>query len=328
MAAVASTVAGMTLTAPAKTTIGSGRVALTAVTALAPVAWGTTYLTTTEMLPPDHPAFAAAMRAVPAGLLALLIARQLPRGIWWFRSLVTGTLNIGIFFPLLFVSAERLPGGVAATFGAIQPLVVTGLALTVLREPASVWRVGWGIAGLAGVSLVVLGPDAALDPVGILAGIAGAASMALGVTMAKRWGRPAGVSAIGFAGWQLTAASVVLVPLSVLEGPPPDIDALAATGYLWLGLVGGVFAYTLWFRGIGRLPVTAVAMLGLLSPIVAAALGVVVLGETFTPLQVAGFAVALTAVVGSQMPAPRTRLDDCASVGHLHPHIHPQGVNA
>ncbi len=235
MGAVASTVVDMTLTAPAKTAIGSDRVGFTAVTALAPLVWGTTYLTTTEMLPPDHPAFAAAMRAVPAGLVALLIARQLPRGIWWFRSLVIGTLNIGIFFPLLFVSAERLPGGVAATVGAIQPLVVAGLAITVLREPASTWRLGWGLAGFAGVSLVVLGPDAGLDPVGVAAGIAGAASMALGVTLAKRWGWPAGVSAIGFAGWQLTSAGVVLVPLSVLEGPPPDIDAHAVTGYLWLG---------------------------------------------------------------------------------------------
>lgn len=324
MGAVASTVVDMTLTAPAKTTIGSDRVGLTAVTALTPLVWGTTYLTTSEMLPPDHPAFAAAMRAVPAGLVALLIARQLPRGIWWFRSLVIGTLSIGIFFLLLFVSAERLPGGVAATVGAIQPLVVAGLAITVLREPASTWRLGWGLAGFAGVSLVVLGPDAGLDLVGVVAGIAGAASMALGVTLAKRWGRPAGVSAIGFAGWQLTAAGVVLVPLSVLEGPPPDIGAHAVTGYLWLGLVGGLLAYTLWFRGIGRLPVTAVAMLGLLSPIVAAALGAVVVGETFSSLQVLGFAVALTAIVGSQLPEPRTRLDDCASAEH----INPEGVTS
>jgi probable blue pigment (indigoidine) exporter len=99
---------------------------------------------------------------------------------------------------------------------------------------------------------------------------------------------------------------VVLVPVSLLEGPPATIDAGGVTGYLWLGLVGGLLAYTLWFRGIGRLPVTSVAMLGLLSPIVAAALGAVVLGETFAPLQIAGFALALVAILGSQLPEPRT----------------------
>lgn len=310
----------MTLTAVPATTTGPDRVSdragLTAVTAITPVVWGTTYLVTTELLPPDHPAFAAAMRAVPAGLLALLIARQLPRGIWWWRSLVIGTLNIGIFFPLLFISAERLPGGVAATFGAVQPLAVAGLAIVVLGQPPSVWRFGWGLAGLAGVSLVVLGPDADLDAVGVAAGLFGALSMALGVTLAKRWGRPEWVSPIGFAGWQLTAGGVVLVPLSVLEGAPETVDAGGATGYLWLGLVGGLLAYTLWFRGIGRLPVTSVAMLGLLSPIVAAALGAAVLGETFTPPQLVGFALALVAILGSQLPEPRTALEESAR--HLH----------
>jgi probable blue pigment (indigoidine) exporter len=285
--------------------------------------WGTTYLVTTDLLPPAHPAFAAAMRAVPAGLLALLIARQLPRGVWWWRSLVLGTLNIGIFFPLLFVSAERLPGGVAATFGAMQPLAVAALAIPLLHEPPSRWRFGWGLAGLAGVALVVLGPAAGLDAVGVAAGASGAASMALGVTLAKRWGRPAGVSSVGFAGWQLTAAGVVLVPLSLLEGPPAHVDAAGVSGYLWLGIVGGLIAYTLWFRGIGRLPVTSVAMLGLLSPITAAALGVVVRHETFAPLQIVGFALALIAILGSQLPepqrAPKTSFNAQLPVGEPSP---------
>lgn len=293
------------------TATGTDRLHLTAATAIAPAAWGSTYLVTTELLPADHPAFAAVTRALPAGVLALALARQLPRGVWWWRSLVIGALNIGIFFPLLFVAAERLAGGVAATLGAVQPLVVAGLATVVLHEAPSLWRFGWGLAGLVGVGLVVLGPEAALDPLGVGAGVAGAVSMACGVTLAKRWGRPAGVSAVGFAGWQLTAGGIVLVPVSVVEGVPATIDAGAAAGYLWLGIVGGLAAYTLWFRGIGRLPVTSVAMLGLLSPIVAAGLGAVVLGETFAPLQLAGFAIALAAILGSQLPEPRRTPDLC-----------------
>ena len=83
-------------------------------TALAPLAWGTTYLVTTELLPPGHPLFAGLMRALPAGLLAIAIGRRLPRGGWWLKAAVLGILNIGAFFPLLFLAAERLPGGVAA----------------------------------------------------------------------------------------------------------------------------------------------------------------------------------------------------------------------
>ena len=280
---------------------------LTAVTALAPAVWGTTYVVTTELLPPGHPLFAGLLRALPAGLLAVLIVRTLPRGSWWWKSAVLGILNIGLFFPLLFVAAERLPGGVAATLGATQPIIVTFLAVLVLSERLSLWRLCWGLAGVAGVGLVVLGPGAVFDPIGILAALAGAAGMGTGVILTKRWGRPEGVSAIGFAGWQLTAGGLVLlVPTLLIEGVPGGIDVPAVAGYLWLGIFGGLAAYTLWFNGLRTLPVTETALLGLLSPLVAAALGVVVLAQSLNPLQLAGFALALAALGAGQL-TPRTR---------------------
>ncbi|MFC4079425.1 EamA family transporter [Amycolatopsis samaneae] len=267
--------------------------------------WGTTYVVTTELLPPGHPLFAGLLRALPAGLLTLAFTRVLPRGAWWARAAALGTLNIGLFFPLLFVAAERLPGGAAATLGATQPMIVAVLAVLVLRERPSGSRFAWGAVGIAGVGLVVLGPNAAFDTAGIVAGLGGAASMALGVTLTKRWGRPEGVGPATFAGWQLTAGGLVLVPVTFLfEGAPPAIGGGAALGYLWLGLVGGLLSYLLWFRGITTLPVTSVAVLGLLSPMVAALLGVLVLGQSLGPVQLLGFALALAAVVAAQR-APR-----------------------
>ncbi|MDI5979694.1 EamA family transporter [Amycolatopsis magusensis] len=278
----------------------------TAATAFAPAVWGTTYVVTTELLPSGHTMFASLMRALPAGLIALAIARTLPRGEWWWRAAVLGVLNMGLFFPLLFLAAERLPGGVAATLGAAQPLVVAVLAVGVLHERPSAVKFAWGLAGVAGVGMVVLGPAAGFDLVGVLAGLAGALGMALGVTLTKRWGRPARVGPTALAGWQLTAGGVFLVPVTfVFEGAPPVIDLPAVAGYLWLGLVGGLLAYVLWFRGIGLLPVTSVAVLGLLSPMVAAALGVLVLGQDLGPVQFAGFALALAAMVAGQLPSGR-----------------------
>lgn len=281
-------------------------VGLTALTAIAPAAWGTTYVVTTELLPAGSPLFAAAARALPAGLLALAVARTLPRGSWRWKAAVLGTLNIGAFFALLFVAAERLPGGIAATLGATGPIMVAGLAVVVLGERLSAWRLGWGLVGVVGVGLVVLGPGAGLDPVGVGAGIAAAGSMALGVVLTKRWGRPDGVGPLALAGWQLTAGGLVLIgPALLVEGVPSGVDGPAVAGYVWLGLVGGLLAYGLWFAGIRRLPVTAVALLGLLSPLVAASLGVVVVGESLTPVQLIGFGLALTALVAGQR-VPRT----------------------
>lgn len=276
-----------------------------ALAAFAPVVWGSTYVVTTELLPAGHPLFAGLLRALPAGLIALAITRTLPNGSWWARAAALGVLNIGLFFPFLFIAAERLPGGVAATLGAAQPLVVASLAVGLLKESPSAWRFAWGVVGVVGVGLVVLGPAAGFDVIGVLAGLGGAATMALGVTLTKKWGRPANVGPTAFAGWQLTAGGLFLVPVTLLfEGPPPAIGLEAAIGYLWLGGVGGLLAYVLWFRAITTLPVTSVSMLGLLSPMVAALLGVVVLGQTLDAPQLTGFVLALAAILAGQRPAP------------------------
>ena len=98
----------------------SKRPLLLATTAIAPIAWGTTYAITTEFLPAGAPMLTSLLRALPAGLILLAMTRTLPTGAWWWKAAVLGVLNVGAFFPLLFVGAYRLPGGVAATVGAID----------------------------------------------------------------------------------------------------------------------------------------------------------------------------------------------------------------
>lgn len=276
-------------------------------TAITPAVWGTTYFVTTELLPPDRPLLAAALRALPAGLLLLAITRELPRGQWWWRAAVLGTLNIGAFFALLFISAYRLPGGVAAVLGAAQPLLVAGLSVTLLAERVPLRTVLAGLAGVVGVGLTVLNASARLDPVGVLAGLAGTACMAFGVVLTKRWGRP--VPLLTMTGWQLTAGGVLLLPAALLsEGVPSAVSVQNVGGYAYLSLVGGALAYTLWFRGVERLPAASVSLLALLSPLVAAVVGWAGLDQGLSPLQLVGTALALTGVVVGQAthqpPAP------------------------
>ncbi|MBO9626918.1 MAG: EamA family transporter [Microbacterium sp.] len=287
------------------------RIGILLLTALAPMAWGTTYLVTTELLPPGHPLFAGLLRALPAGLIAIAAGRALPRGAWWAKAMILGILNIGAFFPLLFLAAERLPGGVAAAVAGVQPLIILALGSLVLRDRIRPLTAAAAAAGAGGVALVVLGPAARLDAVGIFAAIGGVTSTAVGMILTKRWGRPSGVGPVAYAGWQLTAGGLFLLPLTLLvEGVPSQIDGGAALGYLWLGTVGGLLAYTLWFRGIQQLPVIAPGLLALLSPVVATVLGAAVAGESFTGVQIVGMAVVLLALVGGQLAArPRATAD-------------------
>lgn len=193
-------------------------------TALTPMVWGTTYFVATEFLPPGRPLLAATLRALPVGVAFMMIGRALPAGMWWWRAVVLGTLNIGAFFALLFVAAFRLPGGVAATVGAIQPLVAAGLAAVLVGERFRARTAVAAGVGIVGVALLVLRPGARLDGVGIAAAVAGTVSMAAGVVLAKRWGRPVGL--IAFTGWQLTVGGALLLPLTLaVEGPlcQPDV---------------------------------------------------------------------------------------------------------
>jgi probable blue pigment (indigoidine) exporter len=268
-------------------------------TAIAPAIWGSTYLVTTQLLPAGYPLTVAMLRALPAGLLLLLIVRRLPRGVWWLKSLMLGALNFSVFWWLLFISAYRLPGGVAATVGAVQPLIVIVLARLLLGSPIRSLSIVAALAGISGVALLILTPNATLDPIGIIAGIGGAFSMAAGTVLSRRW-RP-DVSPLTFTAWQLTAGGVLLLPVALLlESPLPHLTGANVLGFAYLGLIGAALTYILWFRGLSRLEPSMVSPLGFLSPTTAVILGWAVLGQQLSPMQMFGIVVVLGSVWLSQ----------------------------
>jgi probable blue pigment (indigoidine) exporter len=281
------------------------------ITAIAPALWGTTYVVTSELLPPGRPLLAAALRALPAGVLLVATTRRLPQGSWWWRAAVLGTLNFAIFFSLLFTAAYRLPGGVAATVGAVQPIVVMALAFTVLGERPVATKVVAGFVGLAGVGFLVLDGDARLDAVGVAAALAGAGAMATGTVLVQRWGQPVGT--LTFAGWQLTAGGVLLVPIAIaVEGRPEALTVANVAGFGYLAAVGGAIAYALWFRGIERLGARNATFLSLLSPVVATTIGVIA-GDRLTVWQLAGATAVVASIVTVQRPVQPTGTADPSS---------------
>ncbi|MFB7376917.1 EamA family transporter [Kitasatospora purpeofusca] len=277
-----------------------------ALTGLAPTVWGSTYLITTELLPPDRPLLATTMRALPGGLFLLALGRKLPVGVWWLRALVLGVLNIGAFNFLLFVAAYRLPGGIAAVIMSAQPMFVVILAALFLGERVRGVHALACALGAGGVALLVFKGRVSLDGVGVLAAVGGALCMASGITLTKRWGRPEGVSLLTFTGWQLTAGGLVLLPFWLsLEDMPDGLTGDNVLGFAYLISLGAVLSYIVWFRGIGLLPATAVSFLALGSPVVATLLGYLFKDQTLSLLQLLGIAVIFLAVVLGQSRPPR-----------------------
>lgn len=283
--------------------------ATSALTALAPAVWGSTYLVTTEFLPPGRPLLAATVRALPAGLILLLVTRVLPKGIWWGRAVVLGVLNIGAFFYFLFLAAYHLPGGVAALVMSSQPMIVLLLGSLLLREKIQPVHIVSCLLAAAGVALLVLQPHAALDGIGVMAGLLGALSMASGIVLTKRWGRPDGVTLLTFTGWQLTIGGIVLLPITLASETLPDhLTWGNIGGYSYLSIIGALIAYVLWFRGLSRLPALATSFLSLVSPLCATILGYLFLDQSLRPLQFLGAAALIGAVILTQprnkAPAP------------------------
>ncbi|MDO5290537.1 MAG: EamA family transporter [Pseudomonadota bacterium] len=272
---------------------------LLASTALAPLIWGSTYWVTTAFLPPDRPLHAALLRCLPAGVLLLCWARQWPARREWAAVLLLGVLNIGFFQAMLFVAAYRLPGGLAAILTSTQTLMVLALSWLMGRQaqPRAAWC--WAAAGVAGMGLLVYAPQARWDVPGVVAALLGAASMALGLVLSRRW--QTGMSLLAFTGWQLLAGGVFLLPLALwLELPLPALSWRHVGAYAYLCLAGAVLAYGLFFRGVRRLPPAVVSSLGLLSPVCAAVLGWVLLDQRLSPAALLGFVLVLLSIFGVQ----------------------------
>lgn len=274
-------------------------------TALAPAIWGSTYIVTSELLPPDRPFTAALIRALPAGVLLLMFTRFTPARQDWWRLLALSALNIGIFQALLFVAAYRLPGGLAAVLGAIQPLLVMVLAWAVDgRSPAqaTLWS---AVAGVVGMSILLLSPQTVFEPVGIAAALLGAACMAAGVWLTRRW--QLNMPVLALTGWQLLIGGLMLAPVAWLaDAPLPALTLSQWLAYAYLCLAGALLAYTLWFRGVARLPTVAVASLGLLSPLTAVVLGWALLSQSVTGTALVGLVIVLASVFAVQWTTSRS----------------------
>jgi probable blue pigment (indigoidine) exporter len=267
--------------------------------AVAPVAWGSGYYVTAHFLPPDRPLFAAAVRALPVGLLLLAWTRQLPSGGWWWRAAVLGVLNVGAFFPLIFLAGYRLPGGLAATLTATAPIMVLLVAWALIAERPRAVSLVAAVVGAGGVAMLVLRGEVRPDALGVAASLGAVALSSVGFVLVKRWQPPVGM--LTFAAWQLVVGGTVLVPVALLvEGPPPALDARAVGGFLYLGLVATGLAYVAWFTGLRRMPAGAVALIGLLNPVAGVVIGVTLAGEVFGPVQALGVLLVLAGVLAGQ----------------------------
>ena len=211
--------------------------------------------------------------------------------------LILALLNNVIPF-ILFAEAQReITGGLGSILNATTPIwgVIVAHVLTADEKatPGKVLGVALGFAGVA----VTMG-------VGSLGGIGThwlaqleclAATLCYG--LAGVWARrfkTMGVPPVAVATGQLTAATLVMLPLVLLFEPPwaaamPTAQAWAALA--GLALVCTSFAYILYFRLLASAGATNSLLVTFLIPISAILLGALFLGEQLEPRHFAGMAL-------------------------------------
>lgn len=266
------------------------------ITAIAPLIWGSTYYVTRHFLPMDYPLTGSAIRALPAGLLLLLFTRQLPRGIWWLKTLVISSLTISGFFVLVYLAGSRLPSSIAALIMALSPIATILMARLLLNERITTPKLMGGILGIIGVALLLGGFSGTLDVLGLVASACAMLTSALGFVLTRRWQPPVGPAA--FTAWQLTAGGLVLFPLAlVLEGPLPPQEPVTYAGYAYIIIFASVVAYLCWFSGLAHLQASTVSIIGLLNPLTGLLLGTLLAGESLTLFQGLGCLLILTGIM-------------------------------
>jgi probable blue pigment (indigoidine) exporter len=283
--------------------------------AAATILWGFTYILSTSLLPPN-PLLIGAVRALSGALVLIGLSRSIPKRGWWDKLIILGTLNAGLFFGLLFIAAMRLPGGVAAIFQALGPLMVILLGWAILGQKPSVLKIFSVLIGVAGVSLVVLKGNANIDLIGVAAALGSTLSLALGGILINRWGKPP-MPMMAFTGWQLLVAGIELSIATMLtQDIPATISGLNLLGFAILGVLLTAVPFILWFRAVSLAGAVVVAPFFLLVPITAFVLDAMVKGFIPTTYQILGAMIVISGLLLSQW-TPKLRAN---AAPHRHSH--------
>lgn len=229
-------------------------------------------------------------------LLALLraggTAIYIPRSQWW-RFLGMAALNNALPFTLFAWGESRVASGTAAILNAMTPMFAVLIGGVLLRtERLTAARVAGVSCGIAGVA-VLMGPSALLgqDLLGQAACLTAALSYGFSMHYAKRI---TGVSPPNMALGQLTAATVLILPVALAVDHPWSLPSPSLTG--WIALLGLAvpctsLAYLMFFDLLRRVGGTNLSLVTLLVPVSAVFLGAVVLAEPVSWNALAGMAL-------------------------------------
>ena len=268
------------------------------------IIWGSTYLgieLAAETMPGT---FTAGVRFALAGLLmlAFLAWRRGRASLRIGRAELASAAVVGLLLPgansLLFITERKVPIGLTSLIIASVPLWVLLLRLAARERPDLVASLGL-VVGFAGIVLLVQ-PGGDSGPLGyLLLTVAAAVMWALGSFLSPKI--PVPQDPLVATGYEMFTGGVALIAIGLAttspsELSPSDWSGRSIFGLVYLILFGSIVGYTAYAWLLQNAPLGQVSTYAYVNPVVAIALGVIVLDESITARIVAGALLILAAV--------------------------------
>ncbi|MFH0287451.1 DMT family transporter [Vibrio owensii] len=285
--------------------------------------WGTTYAVTQFTLPDWPPVLLGALRALPAGLLLLAIKPSLPKKQDWKILLVLGTINIALFFGLIFVMALTLPSAISGVGMISVPVFAMLFSWVVYKRQPSL------IQGISGAALIALAwflfdpSSITLNPIGLIAMLSAIMCIVIGSSVTKSLG--ARMHWWTVLTWQLILGGIILSIAAAIFAsfnPEPYVNALQNAslrnvgGLLWVIVLNTALGYGMYVWLLQRMSVVDFTFGGIANPVAGIVSGLVLMGESFTPVQ---YSLMLGMILMSLVPQLVMSFKQKRSVTHAKP---------
>jgi drug/metabolite transporter (DMT)-like permease len=268
------------------------------------VVWGSTYLGIKVVVDTMPPLFAAGSRFLAAGLIlaGILAVRGADLRVT-VRELagtaVAGGLMLALGVGLVHVAETRIDSSVAAMIAGTVPLQIVILRLIAGESPARTTRVGT-LAGLVGLGLIVVpGLGTGSTALGLAVMVSATMFWSLGSFLSRRLPLPR--DPFVATAYEMSAAGVFLLAGASVTGELGELDAQAfgarsLLAWAYLAVVGSVVAFTAYTWLLRVAPISLVVTHQYVNPVIAIALGVLLLAERPSPLALLGAVVVVSAV--------------------------------
>ncbi|GAK20292.1 LOW QUALITY PROTEIN: permease [Vibrio sp. JCM 19052] len=285
--------------------------------------WGTTYAVTQFTLPDWPPVLLGALRALPAGLLLLAIKPSLPKKQDWKILLVLGTINIALFFGLIFVMALTLPSAISGVGMISVPVFAMLFGWVVYKRQPSL------IQGISGAALIALAwflfdpSSITLNPIGLIAMLSAIMCIVIGSSVTKSLG--ARMHWWTVLTWQLILAGIILSIAAAIFASfdsEPYVSALQNAslrnvgGLLWVIVLNTALGYGMYVWLLQRMSVVDFTFGGIANPVAGIVSGLVLMGESFTPVQ---YSLMLGMILMSLVPQLVMSFKQKRSINHAKP---------